>query len=223
MCCVLSRFSCVQLYVILWTLALQAPLSMGYCRQEYWSGLSCPPPGDLPDPGIEPSSLTSPALAGRFLTTSDTFAVVVQPLSPAWLFVTPWTALQASPCLTISRSLLKFMSIELVIPCNHLVLCCPLLLLSSIFPTVRVFSNASALHIRWLKYWNFSLSISPSNEYSGLISFRIDRFDLLTSQRTLKSLLQHHSSKASIIWHSAFFMVQISKSLPRINAGEGVE
>ena len=117
---------------------------------------------------------------------------------------------QASLSFTIFWSLFKLMSIELVMPSNHLVLCCPLLLLSSIFPTVRVFSNASALHIRWLKYWNFSLSISPSNEYSGLISFRIDRFDLLTSQRTLKSLLQHHSSKASIIWHSAFFMVQLS-------------
>ena len=95
-------------------------------------------------------------------------------------------------------------------PSNHLILCCPLLLLPSIFPGIRVFSNEFALHIRWQKYWSFSSSISPSNEYSGLISFRIDWFDLLAVQETLKSLLQHHSLKASILWHSAFFMVQLS-------------
>ena len=122
------------------------------------------------------------------------------------VFATPWTAArQASLSFTISQSLLKLMSIELVIPSNHLILCCSLLLLPSIFPSNRVFSSESALHIRWPKYWSFS--ISPSNKYSGLISFRMDWFDLLAVQGTLKSLLQHHSSKASILQHSAFFTV----------------
>ena len=135
----------------------------------------------------------------------------VQLLNPVWLFATPWTvACQASLSFTNFRSLLKFMSIESLMPSNHLVLCCPLLLLPSIFPKIRVSSNESALCIRWPKYWNFSFSISPSNEYPGLISFRIDWFDLLAVQGTLKSLLQHHSSKASILKHSAFFMVQLS-------------
>ena len=102
------------------------------------------------------------------------------------------------------------MSIELVIPSNHLILCCPLFFLPSIFPSIRVFSSESILHIRWPKYWSFSFSISPSNEYSGLISFRMDWLDLLAVQGTLKSLLQHHSSKVSILWCSAFFMVQLS-------------
>ena len=119
-------------------------------------------------------------------------------------------ACQASLSFTISRNLLRFMSIESVMPFNHLIFCCPLLLLPSIFPSVRVFSNESVLHIRWPKYWDFSFNISPSNEYSGLISFRIDWFDLCAVQGTLKSLLQHHSSKAPILWHSAFFMVQLS-------------
>ena len=110
----------------------------------------------------------------------------------------------------ISRSLLKFMSFESVMPSNHLILCCPLLLLPSIFPSIRVFSNESVLHIRWLEYGSFSFSISPSNEYSGMISFRIDWFDLLSVQETLKSLLQHHSSKASMFQCSAFFIVQLS-------------
>ena len=123
----------------------------------------------------------------------------------------PWTAArQASLSFTIFQSLLKVMSIELVMPSNHLILCCPFLLLLSIFPSIKVFSNALALHIRWPKYWSFSFSISPSNEYSGLISFRIDWLDLLAVQGTLKSLLQHHSSKASILQHSAFFVVQLS-------------
>jgi len=121
-----------------------------------------------------------------------------------------WTAAhQASLSITNSQSLLKLMSIKLVMPCNHLMLCCPLLLPPSIFPSIRVFSNESALYIRWPKYWSFSFSISPSNEYSGFISFRIDWFDLLAVQGTLKSLLQHHSSKASILWHSAFLMVHL--------------
>ena len=111
---------------------------------------------------------------------------------------------------TISQSLLILLSIELVMSCNHLILCCPLLLLPSIFSSIRVFSNESFLHIRWPKYWSFSFSISPSNEYSGLISFRVDCFDLLAIQGTLKSLRQHHSSKASILWCTAFFRVQLS-------------
>ena len=124
------------------------------------------------------------------------------------LFETAWTAAcQASLCIINSWSLLKLMSIELVIPSNHLTLCCPLLPLPSIFPSIRVFSNESVLHIRWPKYWSFSFSISPSNEYSGLFSFRMDWCDLLAVQGTLKSLLQHHSSKASILWCSAFFFL----------------
>ena len=125
------------------------------------------------------------------------------------LFVTPWTeAHQASLSFTISWSLLKLMSIEKVMLSNHFILCCPLLLMPSIFPSIRVFSSESALHIRWPKYWSFS--ISPSNEYSGSISFRIEWFDLLAVQGTLKSLLQHHSLKASILQCSAFCMVQLS-------------
>ena len=127
------------------------------------------------------------------------------------LFVTPWTAArQVSLSFTISRSLLKLMSIESVTPSNHLILCCPLILLPSICPRIRVFSNESALQIKWPKYWSFSFSISPSDEYSGLISHRIGWFHLLDDQGTTKSLLQHHNLKASILWHLAFFMVQIS-------------
>ena len=134
----------------------------------------------------------------------------VQPLSHVWLFETSWTAARQAPLsFTISWSLLKFMSIELMMPSNHPILCHPLLLLPSVFPSIRVFSNDSALCMR-SKYWSFSFSISPSNEYSGLISFRIDWFDLLAVQGTFKSLLQYHSLKASILWHSAFFMVQLS-------------
>ena len=124
---------------------------------------------------------------------------------------TPCTAaLQASLSFTNSGSLLKIMSIKVVMPPNHLILCCPLLLLLSIFPSIIVFSNESALHIRWPKYWSFTISISPSNEYSRLISFRIYWQDLLAVQGILKSLFQHHNSKASILSHSAFFMVQLS-------------
>ena len=137
--------------------------------------------------------------------------IVIQSLSCVKLFATPWTAAhQASLSFTISWSLLKLMSIESMLPSNHLILCCPLLLLSSIFPRLRVFSNESVLCIRWSKYWSFSFSISPSYEHLGLISFSIDWFDLLAVQGTLKSLLQHHSSKTSILWHSAFFVVQLS-------------
>ena len=125
--------------------------------------------------------------------------------------VTPWTAaLQASLSITNSWSMLKLMSIELVMPSNHLILRGPLLFLPSIFPIIRVFSSESVFHIRWPKYWSFSFSTSPSNEYSGLSSFMIDWFDLLAVQGTLKSLLQHNSSKASVLRGSAFFMVQLS-------------
>ena len=135
----------------------------------------------------------------------------VQSLCHVRLFVTPWTAArQTSLSITNSQSLPKLMSIESVMPSNHLILCHPLLLPPSIFRSIRVFSNESALHIRWSKYWSFSFNISPSNEQSELISFRMDWLDLLAVQGTLKSLLQHHSSKASILRHSAFFIVQLS-------------
>ena len=129
-------------------------------------------------------------------------------LSCVRLFVTPWSAArQASLSITNSQSLPKLMSIESVMPSNHLILCRPLVLLPSIFPSIRVFSNESALHIRWPKYWSFSFNIT---EHSGLICFRMDWLDLLAVQGTLKSLIQHHSSKASILWRSAFFTVQLS-------------
>ena len=135
---------------------------------------------------------------------------IVQLLSHVWLFVTPWTAAgQASLSITNSWSLLKLMSIESVMPSNYLILCRTFLLLPSIFPSIRVFSKESALHIRWPNRWSFSFCISPSNEYSGLISFRMDWFDLAV-QGTLKRLLQQHSSKASILGHSPLFMVQLS-------------
>ena len=137
----------------------------------------------------------------------------VQSLSRVQLFATPWTtARQVSLSITNSRNPPKPMSIESVMPSNHLILCCSLLLLPSIFPSIRVFSNESVLHLNfiWPKHWTFSFSISPSNEYSGLISFKMDWLDLLTVQGTLKSLLQHHTSKASILWFSAFFIVQLS-------------
>ena len=134
----------------------------------------------------------------------------VQLFSCVWLFVTPWiVALQASLSITNSRCLFKLMSIDSVMPSNHFILCCPLLLLPSIFSS-RVFSSESVLHIRWPKYWSFNFSISPSIEYSGLISFRMDWLDFLSVQGILKSLFQHHSSKASILQHSTFSIVQFS-------------
>ena len=169
--------------------------------------------------------MRSPKLLLPFLVTSFNLAFLfsflallntpqfssVQSLSHVQLFATPWTAArQTSLSITNSRSLLKLMSIESVMPPNHLILCRPLLLLPSIFPSIRVFSNESTLRITWPKYWSFSFSISPSNEYSGLISFRMDWLDLLAVQGTLKSLLQHHSSKASILLCSAFFIAQLS-------------
>ena len=154
-------------------------------------------------PLLSPASSLPPI---TFLSFSS-----VQSLSHVRLFVTPWTvACQASLPITNSWSLLRLRSIKSMMPSNHLILCRSLLLLPSVFPSIRVFSNESALHIRWPKYWSFSFSISPSSEYSGLISFRNDWLDLLAVQGTLKSLLQHHSSKASILLHSASFMIQLS-------------
>ena len=153
------------------------------------------------------------------LSVSPLYMVLVQSLSHLRLFVTPWTAAhQASLSITNSWNLPKLTSIKLVMPSNHLILCYPLCLLPSIFPSIRVFSNESVLHIRWPKYWSFS--ISPSNEYSRVISFRMDWLALLAGQGTLKSLLQHHSSKASILQHSVFFMVQLSH--PNMTTGKTI-
>ena len=148
---------------------------------------------------------------------------VPQSLSHVWLFATPWTAAhQASLSFTVSKSLLVFMSIESVMPSNYFILCHPLLLLPSIFPSIRVFCNESGLPIRWPEDWSFSFSFnfSPSSEHSGLISFRVDWSDLLVVQGTLKSLLQHHSSKASILLRSTFFMVQLSH--PYLTTGKTI-
>ena len=188
--------------------------------------------GIFPTQGLNPCLFTSFGLAGEFFTSSVTweahhascfffFGYFSQSLSHVQLFATPWTAAcQASLSFTISQSLLKFMSIESVMPSRHLILCCPLLLLPSVFPSFRVFSIQLALCIRGPKYWSFSFSLSPSSEYSRLISFRIGWFDLFAVQGTLKSLLQHHSSKASILWCSAFFMVQLSH--PYMTAGKTI-
>ena len=137
----------------------------------------------------------------------------VQSLSLVWLFVTPWiTARQASLSITNSWSLLKLMSIESVMASNHLILYCPLLLLPSIFPSIRVFSTGSALHIRWRKYWSFNFNLSPCNEHPGMISFRMDWLDLLAVEETLKSILQHHNSKASVLQCSAFLWYNSQQS-----------
>ena len=145
----------------------------------------------------------------------------VQSLSHVQLFATPWTAArQASLSITNSQSLLKLMSIESVMPCNHLILCHPLLLPPSIIPSIIVFSNESVLCIRWPKYWTLSFSISPSNEYSGLLFYRMDWLDLLAVQGTLKSLLQHHGSKSSILQRSACFIVQLSR--PYMTTGKTI-
>ena len=158
-------------------------------------------------------SLSSLTFIKRLFSSSSLFAIVqlVQLLSHVRLFATPWiTAHQASPPITNSRSLPKPMPVESAMPSSHLILCLSLLLLPPNPPTIRVFSNESALHMRWPKYWSFSFSISPSNEHPGLISFRMDWLDLLAVQRTLKSLLQQHCSKAPIFWCSAFFTFQLS-------------
>ena len=152
---------------------------------------------------------------------SELCLLSVHSLSRVQFFATPWTtAHQASLSITNSRSLFKLISTESVMPSNHLILCRPLLLLPSIFPSIRVFSKESALHIRWPKYWSFNFSVSPFNEYLGLISFRMDRLDLHAIQGTPKSLLQHHSSKASILWCSAFFIVQLS--YPYVTTGKTI-
>ena len=141
----------------------------------------------------------------------DTYFSSFQSLSHVWLFLAPWTAAnQGLLCNTSSQNLLKLMSVKLVMPSNHLILCYPLLVLPSIFPSIKIFSSKSVLCIRWPNYWSFSFSIIPSNEHPGLISYRMDWLDLLAVQGTLKSLLQHHSSKASIFQHSVFFIVQLS-------------
>ena len=154
----------------------------------------------------------APFMAHRaFEVHPSCVVLVVQLLSCVQFFAAPWTAAcQPSLSFIISWSLLKLLSIESVMPSKHLILCHPLLLLLSVFPSIRVFSSESALSIRWPKYWSFSFSISPSNEHPGLISFRMDWLDLLADQGTLKNLLQHHSSKASVLQCSAFFIVQLS-------------
>ena len=158
-------------------------------------------------------------LEAPWLWTILLFVVAIQLQSHFQLFVIPKTAAHLAPLSsTFSWSLLKLMSIESVMLSNHLILCYPLVLLPSIFPSIRVFSNESALCIRWPKYWSFSFSISPSNEHPGLTSFRMDWLDLLAVQGTLKSLLQHHSSKTSILWCSAFFIVQLSH--PHMTTGK---
>ena len=202
------------LFATPWTVALQAPLSMEFSRRECWSGLPVPSPGDIPNPGIKPRS---PALQADSLlyeppgkprnTGVGQFRSVQFSRSVMSDSATPWTgARQASLSITNSQSLLKLMSIAM----DHLILCRPLLLLPSIFLSIRVFSIESVICMRWPKYWSFSFSISPSSEYSGLISFRIDWLDLLAVQGILKSLLQHYSSTASILQDSAFFTVQLS-------------
>ena len=170
--------------MIPWAVSYQAPLSVGFSRQEYWSGLPCPPPGNLPNPGIE---LRSPVLQA------------VQSLSCVQIIATPWTC--SMPGFPVHHQLPRLIQTQVqqvVMPSNHLILCRPLLL-PSVFPSIRIFSNESVLCIRWPKYWSFSFSTSPSNKYSGPISFSMDWFDLLAVQGTLKSLFQHHSSKASIL------------------------
>ena len=154
----LGRFSHVRLFDTLWNIVLQPPLSVGFSRQEYWKGMPYPPPGSLSNPGIKPASLTSPALAGRFLTSSATYCSVAQSCPT---LCNPMDCLtKASLPFTISQSLLKLMAIESMMPSNHIVLCCSFLLLPSIFPSIRIFSNESALRIRWPKYWSFSFNIS---------------------------------------------------------------
>ena len=220
MCACSAAQSCPALLRPPWTVAYQAPLFMGFLRQEYWCGLPIPP-GDLPDLGIEPASLVAPALTGGFFTAAPpgkpqiiTNIKDLQISSVTQSCPTLCDPMnrrcQASLSITNYRSLPKLRSVELVMPSNHLILCHPLLLLPSIFPNIRVFSNESALCIRWPKSWSFSCNISSSNEHPGLISFRTDWLDLLVVQGTFKSLLQHHSSKASILLCSAFFIVQLS-------------
>ena len=214
--------NCAWRFVTLWTVARQVLCPWGFSRWEYWNVLSCPPPRYLPHPGIEPVSPVAPELQQILYKPFTSFSVSsVQSLSRVWLFATPWTAArQASLSITNSQT-----------PRVHHVHCVsdpiqpsipvhPFLLLPSIFPSIRVFSNESALHIRWPKYWSFSFNINPSNAHPGLISFWMDWLELLAVQGTLKSLLQHHSSKSSILQHSAFLIVQLSH--PYITTGKTI-
>ena len=193
----------VRLFATLWTVACQTPSPWDFSGIFFISfsrGSSCP------NDGTHIPSVS--CIAGKFFTHC---AIGCCSFSPVRLFSTPGIAAhQASLSFTISQSLLKLMSIESVMPSNHLILCRPLLLLPSIFPSISVFSDKSVLHITWPKYWSFCFSINHSNEYSGRISFRIDCFYLLAAQGTLKSLIQHHCLKASILQGSAFFTVQLS-------------
>ena len=187
---------------------------MEFPRQEYWSGLPFPTPGVFLTQGSNPHLMLGrwifaieppgkPKRLTQFSSVQFNRSVISDSLKPHGLQHARLPCPSPTPgaCLNSCPS---------VMPSNHLILCRPLFLPPSIFPSVRVFSSESVLHVRWPKYWSFSFSISPSNEYSGLISFRIDWLDLLVVQGTLKSLFQHHSSKASILWHSAFFIVQLS-------------
>ena len=221
----------------------------GTLQARYWSGLPFPSPGDPPDPGIKPvflcllhwqvdslplRRLGSPyTLVFTFLGHTSPLAACGEKAPPSAPLVSSVQSLrcvrlcdpmdfssQASLSITNSQSSLKLMSIESVMPSNHLILCCPLLLPPSIFTSIWVFSYESVLHVRWPKYWSFSFSISPSSEYSRLISFRMDWLDFLAVPGTLKSLLQHHSSKASILQCSAFFIVQLSH--PYMTTGKTV-
>ena len=207
---VLDTKSCPT-FATTWTVTHQAPLSMGFPGKN--TGVGCYLLPSLLNKALQTvwyGSHTFSAFCCCCYCSSVHFSSV-QSLSRVRLFATPWIAArQASLSITNSRSSPKLMSIESVMPSSHLILCRPPLLLPPIPSSIRVFSNESALRMRWPKYWSFSFSISPSNEHPGLISFRMDWLDLLAVQETLKSLLQHHSSKTSILWCLAFFTVQLS-------------
>ena len=209
----MKSLSCVRLFATPWTIAYQLLHPWDFPGKG--TGVGC----HFFIQGIFPTQESSPGLPHCRQTLPSEPLVLqfnsVQSLSHVRLFAYPWTAArQASLSIINSQRLLKLLSIKSVMPSNYLILCHPLLLLPSIFPSIRIFLNESALCIRWPKYWNFSLSISASNEYSALTSFRMDWLDLLAVQGTLKSLLQHHSSKPLILWCSAFFTVQLSHPLP---------
>ena len=207
---VLDTKSCPT-FATTWTVTHQAPLSMGFPGKN--TGVGCHLLPSLLIKALQTvwyGSHIFSAFCCCCYCSSVHFSSV-QSLSRVRLFATPWIAVrQASLSITNSRSSPRLMSIESVMPSSHLILCRPLLLLPPTPPSIRIFSNESALRVRWPKYWSFSFSISPSNEHPGLISFRMDWLDLLAVQETLKSLLQHHSSKTSILWCSAFFTVQLS-------------
>ena len=208
--CVLSQLSCVPLFVTLWTVGHQAPLSGGFSRQEYWSGLPRPPPGDLLHPGIEPASLTSPALAGRFFTSCTTWEAPVvlccccsvNHLCPTLCDPMDCSIPHLSPSSGVCPSSCSFHR-DAIQPSHPL--------RPSSFALDLSQNQETSVHIKWPKYWSFSFSMSPSSEYSGLISLKIEWLDVLAVQGNFRSLLQHHSLKASILWHSAFFTVQLSQ------------